>query len=413
MDFHATTVEGVALVCGLEWRALAGAAAADKELREYAKDIESKLYVEAKNAGSAVMCGFLPNDKKADLPRKPHSLPVVLSGVPDIAPDCVLVIEEGEYAIIAALLNGVPAPGFDGHGERDEIIAEAQAFIRLAPQGATVYGNCTALQARPLDLIEIVKTSTALKKARLHGLSASPLVRITFLAIVLLAVAGAAKYGFYYKDSLKKIAAARLANADPNVTYKNSVTRLFQAAIPAKPAMAALTEMLGPIVVSEGGWDMVGIVCQKEGCTFTWKNGSGTNKTFVVPKEVKNIKYSQKGDVISYELQFIKPFLTGLNIEKPLSIEQIWRDVIGDFQQYAALGVDRSFGNPVIYGVPSGMHGTPTNPYKEGAYSVSGPWHALGALEKLPEASTFDTVVIEISTEKTINFKLSGKYYVQ
>lgn len=413
MEFFATTVEGIALVSGLEWRALTGTASADKETRKYAKDIDAKLYVDVKNADNVVTCGFLPNENKGELPPKPHSLPVILAGMPGVAPDCVLVIQQGEEATIAALLNGVPAPGFDGHGDLEEVVAAARTFIQLAPQGVTVYGNCEELESEPLELAELLKVSTKMKEARLHGLAISPAVRIGMLAVVFLCVAGAAKYGFDYKENLKKMAAERLANADPDVAYKNAVAPLFQSAIPVTTAVATLREILAPIAVSDGGWDMVGIVCQQNGCTFTWQNVTGTNKTFIVPKQVKNMKYSPKGDIVTYELQYAKPLGTGLNVEKTLTIEEIWRDVIGDFQQLAAIGVERNFSNPEVFGIPAGMMGKPTQPFKEGSYTLNGPWFALESISHLPVASSFDTLAISIDSSKHINFKLTGKYYVQ
>lgn len=413
MEFFATTVDGIALVSGLEWRALTGTVSADKETRRYAKDIDAKLYVDVKTDGGTVTCGFLPNENRTELPPKPHSLPVILAGMPGVAADCVLVIQDGDVATIAALLNGAPAPGFDGHGELAEVVEAAKAFIQLAPQGVTVYGNCAELESEPLELAELLKVSTKMKEARLHGLATPPMVRVGLLAVVFLCVAGAAKYGYDYKENLKKIAAERLANADPDVAYKNAVAPLFQSAISVRTAVATLREILGPIAISDGGWDMVGIVCQQNGCTFTWQNIAGTNKTFVVPPQVKNMKYSPRGDIVTYELQYAKPIPTGLDTEKPLTVEAIWRDVIGDFQQFTAMGVERNFTNPEVFGIPSGMLGKPTQPFKEGSYTLSGPWFALDSISHLPVASTFDTIVISIDTSKHINFKISGKYYVQ
>ena len=414
MEFYATTVNGTPLVGGLEWRAIAGpAGSVDKEIRAYARDLEAKLHVDFKNVEGAVLCGFLQNDLRSELPKNALALPVVLAGVPDIDPDCVLVIQNGDTAIIAALLNGAPAPGFDGQGSLEDMVAAAQRFIRVAPQAVTVYGNCEELQPEPMELADVLAKSTTLKKAKLHGLAMSPAMRIGLLAVILLAVGAGAKFGYDYKEKLRKIAAARLANVDPNVSYGNNVKPLFGAAIPVKQALPALSDMLANIVMSQGGWDLVDIVCQKEGCVFSWKNMEGTNKTFVVPPQVTDLRYSPKGDVVSYQMAFIKPLPTGLVVEKPLTVEQLWRDVIGDFQELAGIGIERSFGTPADFGLPPGIMGKPTLIYKEGTYSLSGPWYLRDAISKLPDASTFEAVHIAIDSEQNINFKLSGKYYVQ
>lgn len=414
MNFYATKVDGVALVCGLEWRALAGELTGDKEIRAYAKELDSKLYVEAKAEGQPTLCGFLPNEYKPELPRNAHSLPIALAGVPGIAGTCVLVIEEGDQAYIAALLNGMPAPGFDDYGSTADILDSARAFIRLAPSEVTVYGNSQELGAKEMDLATIVKSSTTLKQAKLKALAASPVVRVAMLSVVLLVVGGLGKYGYDHMEALKQDIAARNQNVDPAVTYMNKVKPLFQAAIPAAPSVYALKEMIGPIVVSDGGWDMVGIVCQKAGCTFTWKNVYGTNKTFVVPPQVKNLRYSQKGDAISYDMEFIKPLRKGINIEPVPTLEQIWRDVIGDFQEYTRLGVERNFAAPKVFGIKKGEKAPKkVKIFQEGIYSVSGPWHTLDVIQKLPQATTFESFAIRIEADKRVYFQLTGKYYVQ
>ena len=457
MDFHVATVEGFALVSGLEWRALHGTGSADKEIRAYAAEVEAKLYVQAGGlkAGKApkapkkpkapkapkaakkvkgkavkvaevvpevvepislentVMCGFMPEIKAADAPKKVYSLPVVLSGYPDISPDCVFILEEGDKATVAALVDGLPAAGFDGQGEVYMMRKAVEDFILMSPKTIAVYGTSETLNATPLTLTELVEKSKTLKTALLHKIAIRPIFKAIGVGLLFLALAAGGKAAFDYKDNLEKMAKARMANANPDVAYENNVTPLFAAAIPVRPAMTALKAMLKPLSVAEGGWNMSSINCNKEGCSFVWLNATGTNKSFVVPGEVKNLKYSPNGEQVGYDLPYLKPLPVGIAISNALSAEQVLRDVVGDFQEYGQMGVVRNFGPAELYGMPSGLMGTPAKPYKEGAYSVSGPWYLLDVISKLPQASTFESVEIAIDAEHHITFKISGKYYVQ
>jgi hypothetical protein len=413
MEFHATSSKDIELVSGLEWRALSGVDSVDKELRQLAKYLDAKLHVSRKNGAGATLAGFLTNDLRSELPKKPHSLPMLLAGVPDIAPDCVFVLVEEDSATIAALIDGAPAPGLDGFGEMEEVLTAAQHFIRVAPQNVTVYGNCESLNPQPLSFEEIVEKSTTLKEAKLHGLAMSPVMRVAMLSAVLLVVGGLGKWGYDYNAQLRKMAATRLANVNPDTAYENAVTPLMQAAIPAKRAVPELSRILNDLVISEGGWDLININCIKDGCTFTWQNMAGTNRTFVVPPQVAGLKYSPKGDLVSYQMAYAKPLPIGVDTKNLLTLEKVWRDVIGDFQQYADLGIGREFSNPTNFAVPSTLLGTPQHVYKEGNYSVTAPWAFREVIEKLPDASTFGSLVISIDAEKRISFKLTGKYYVQ
>lgn len=412
MEFFTTTVAGTALVGGLEWRTLTGLASVVKEVGETARDIGSTMYVETHNSAETT-CGFLPDERRVELPKKAHSLGALLAGMPDIAPDCVLVIVEDDDAVIVALRDGMPAPGFDGFGTVDSVIEAAQRFIQLSPNGALVYGNYASLQPIALSLEDIVAQSSALKSSRLRAVP-RPWIKVVAGAVCIILAVGGGKF-LYDAHALKtKLAAERSAYVNVDAEYVKNLSLLFRAAVASKTSMTAILSFLNDTEMQIGGWNLSEIACQKDGCTFVWKNATGTNRTFVPPAKAMNLLYANKGDAITYQLAYTKPLVVGIDATKLPTAEQILRDVSGDLQEYKDMGIEQVFDSPVPnYGVPAGLPSAPANTLKEGAYSVKGPLFAVDALAKLPDATTLDSVRFAFDADGTITFNILGKYYVK
>jgi hypothetical protein len=411
MDFFAATVSGVPLVSGLEWRTLTGLVAPTKEIVETARDIGAKLYVETRNTID-VTCGFLPDERRADLPKKALSLAALLAAMPNIAADCVLVVQENEVAVLAALRDGMPAPGFDGYGPLDEMVEAAQRFIQLSPNGATVYGNCAELNPVSLTLEEIVTKSNGLKLARIRPVP-RPWIKHTLMLTMLGLVSGGAYFAYDHYATQKRLEAERLAYVDVEGVYANSVKELFKAATPVKQAVLQIEAMLANTPMYSGGWALAEIACQRDGCSYVWRNEFGTNRTFVPPEGALKLTYSNKGDAISYQKAHPKPLVTGVDISKPLNLDQVLRDVIGDLQEFQQFEVTQNFDAPAIdFGVPPELPSPPAKPFKEGAFTLGGPIYALEAAQKLPDMATLETLRITIADQQ-LTFNISGKYYVK
>lgn len=412
MEFFAVNVAGISLISCLEWRTLTGLTTPVKEIVEHASDIGASLYVETRNE-TDITCGFLPNERRVDLPKRAHSLAAVFAGVPDLSPDCVLVVQDKDVALMAALRNGMPAPGFDGYGPIAEIEELAKKFIQLAPGNVTVYGNCEQLSPVALTLDDVVKKSKTLKTSRLQAVP-RPWVKVACLIATLLLLGGGAKYGYDYKQEQKRKAAERLAYVNVDEEYARSIRELFKAGLPVRQSVLQIRDVLASTPVTIGGWNLAEVVCQKDGCSYVWKNEFGTNRTFVPPAGALNLKYSNKGDQILYQIGFKTPLSTGIPYEKSLTNDQILRDVTGDLQEFRDFNVTQSFEPPAgDYGLPPGLPSTPTKTYKEGAFTLSGPWYALDAAQKLPEAAALETLKINFGAEEGIGFTITGKYYVQ
>lgn len=412
MDFFSASVSGVSLVGGLEWRTLTGLSAAAKEIAECASDIGARHYVQVQNTLETT-CGFLPEERRVELPKKACSLAAILAGLPGVSPDCVFVVQEDNEAVIVALRDGAPAPGFDGYGPTDEIIETARKFIQMSANGVTVYGNCKELDPVSLTLAELVAKSTTIKAARIRRIP-RPWVRYSGVLAVVLLICGGAKFYYNYDISQKKLAAARLAYVNIEEAYAKNVGVRFNEATPIKASFAKIKEMLASTPVAVGGWGLSEIACQKDGCSYLWKNEFGTNRSFVSPPLALNLTYSNKGDSISYQIAFAQPLPLGVDIAKVPTLQQILRDVTGDLQEFRDFSVAQTFEAPSTdFGVPPELPRPPKNPYKEGAYELTGPWYAVGAVEKLPDAATFETLLIAIDAEQHLTFKIVGKYYVK
>jgi len=414
MQFSSITIAGTAFVSGLEWRALVGPLSISKELKQHSEEAEATLYVLVdKGRARPKVAGFLPEAHRPDVPRRAKSLPVALSGVPGIASTCVFVQNDGELSTIAALLDGVPVPGFDGTGSSAEILDAARAFIDACPAEVAVYGNSVLEESKPLTLDEIARKSKTLKKAGLTSQSRQTLKQLGVILLVIGLGVGA-KYGYDYQARLTSLAAEKLALSNPEEEYSQHTAGLFKAVIPLQSAVREIRSQIGPSPVFIGGWAMSEVTCTKDHCIYMWVNESGTNKTFVVPTAALELKYSPQGDRITYKLKHPKPLTPGVVLKTVPTENEHVRNVIGELQRYADLGISRNFGGtPKAWGMPPGMFKAPKNQIKEGDFSLSGPWYTVGVIDKLPDAVAFTSLTIKIAPNKTITYKLVGKFYVK
>ena len=411
MELYTLEVSGVALVSGLDWQKLLGLASQEREVRAIATEISAALYV-AFQKESGTSCGFLERDKKAEVPKKAHSLPVAFAGVPGVAPDSLFIYQDGDLALFAALSEGTPAPGYDGYGSADEIIAHAQDFIRISPNPVEVYGNCDRLPGNPLSLEDIVAKSTTLKKALLR-----PVPNPTALlgALVGIIAVGAIGGGLVYHkgQEKKRLARLRASMVDVDTQYATNIKSLVAQAFPAKTAYKQLKDALAHTPVLNGGWGLADILCQADGCVYTWKVGTGTNATFVPPQNASQLTYSAKGDTIAYKVVYTQPMQGGLPEAANAPVEQdVYKNVVGKFQDFRDLGVDTAFEAAQPLGM-TGLAGTPKHVYKSGQFAVTGPWYAMDALQNLPDMSSFDSLEVSINADQSIVFKATGKYYAK
>lgn len=412
MEFFASVVAGMPVVSGLEWRTLTGLSSSSKEIRENAADIGASYFVRAQSA-TGVTVGFLPDERRADLPKKARSLAALLAGVPGISSDCVLVIQDQDVALMVALREGMPAPGFDGYGAADEVLQAAREFIRVSPNPVAVYGNCEALQTTALSLDDIVSRSTAAKSARIRAMP-RPWLAVVVIVGVLAAAGVVGKYAVEFQAAQKKLDEIRNAYVNIDEVYASSVKELFKTMTPAIPAVAQIAQMLEAVPVASGGWALSEVVCQKDGCSYVWKSVFGTNKTFTPPADALNVTFSNKGDVIVYQKAYRTPLLAGLDASSSPTPAQILRDISGDLQEFREVSVEQELLPPTtVFGVPPGLPHAPAHPYKEGAFTLKGPWYAVDAVQKLPDTAVLDTLRISIDEAHNISFNLTGKYYVK
>jgi hypothetical protein len=411
MELYTLDVNGVTLVSGLEWQTLLGLASQEREVRAIANEISAATYVAYKN-DRETSCGFLERDKKAGVPKKAHSLPVAFAGVPGVAPDSVFVYQDGDLAIIAALSNGIPTPGYDGYGSAAEVISHAQDFIKISPNPVQVYGNCDLLPGEPLSLEDIVAKSTTLKKAVLRPVP-NPTVLIGVAVGVLALGAALFLWNHHQQEERKRLARLRASMVDVDTQYLNNVKALVTQATPAKPVFKLLKEALAHTEVLNHGWALADILCQVDGCTYTWKASTGTNATFVAPQNATQLTYSPKGDTIGYRLNYSQPLPAGLADASTAPSEQdVFRNVVGKFQDYKDLSVDTAFDTSAPLGM-AGLAGTPKQVFKAGPFAITGPWYAMDTLQNLPDMASFDSLEVSINAEQSVVFKATGKYYAK
>lgn len=404
-------VGGLTLVSGLEWQALMGIRSPASEKREIARELNATRHVEMSN-GHETIVGFLPGEMAAGLPKKLYSLSALLAGVPNISPYCVLVLEEGDVAILAALQDGLPAPGFDGYGSTEEVIATARDFINMAPEGVTVYGNCRLLDATPLTLEAIVQQTKTTKQGLLKNLP-NPYMKAAVLLGLIALFSGTAYYAYNYQKKQEQAAAQLRSVVNVDAKYLENVFALLQASNPAKPTLTMLKAAIDQVDISNNGWSLTNILCNKTACTYNWKNDGGTNSSFNPPANVTGLSFSDKGDTLTYQVPYAQSLPMGVVSGQALSLETIRRNVVGKFQEYADLKVSSSFEKADIFGIPPGLPGTPAKTVKEGIFSVEGPWFAFEVLENLPDATAFESLDINISADQQLSFKAMGKYYVK
>jgi hypothetical protein len=411
MELYTLDVSGVALVSGLDWQKLTGIASQEREVRAIATEISAAAYVAYQNE-NGTSCGFLERVRKAELPKKAHSLPVAFAGVPGVAPDSLFIYQDGELAIIAALSEGIPAPGYDGYGSAGEIISHAEDFIKISPNTVKVYGNCDAFPGTPLTLEDIVSKSTTLKKAGLRPVP-NPVALLGALAGIV--AVGAIGFGWvqHQESEKKRLAQMRAAVVDVDAQYASAIKQLVTQAVPAKPAYKLLKEALANTQVLNGGWGLADILCQPDGCVYTWKVATGTNATFVPPQNATELTYSAKGDAIAYKIAYTQPMPNGLpDVANAPSEQDVFKNVVGKFQNYKDLAVDTAFDASAPMGM-TGLAGTPKHVFKSGQFVITGPWYAMDTLQNLPDISSFDSLEVSIGADQSIVFKATGKYYAK
>lgn len=411
MEFFSMKVDGLTVASGLEWQALMGIGSAEKEKRSLAEELGSTRFVEMSGATDTLV-GFLSPEGAALLPKKAYSLAALLAGVPNISRYCVFIMQDGDAAVMAALRDGLPAPGFDGYDTTENVIATARQFISMAPQAVTVYGNCELLTPAPLTVEDIVKTSKARAKAQIKGLP-NNVLKYGILAGLILALGFSANFAYDYHKKQEQLEAEKLAYVNVDAKYLESVSTLLKAAPPAKTTFSMLRDALEHSEVDNNGWALASITCNKSGCTYTWRNDGGTNRSFVAPEGASAPVFTDKGESLSYQLLYSQPLPTGLISATAPALETIRRDVLGQFQEVADLGVSSAFEKIDVFGLPPGLPSAPTKTFKEGAFTVTGPWLAVDALQFLPDVTAFETLEVNISTEQQISFKATGKYYVK
>lgn len=412
MEFFSAKVRGLPLVGGLEWRTLTGLDAPTKEIGEYAGDIGAARYVSVQNATDNT-CGFLPDERKGETAGKVYAIAAVLAGMPGVSPDCVLFLQEGDNALLVALKDGLPAPGFDSFGPVLETLDLARKFIQMCSGNVTAYGTSADLGCTHLTLDQLVSRSTSLKVARLRPVPRpwiKAAIAVTVAAVALLV----ASQAYSYYQAQKKLVADRLAYVDVDAVYAKSSGDMFKTLIGAKAAYKDVVHMLAETPTSNGGWALAELACQKDGCTYLWKNENGTNRTFVPPKTALSLKYSPKGDVISYQGAFPRPLRLGVDTSKMPTNDEILRDVLGDLQAYKDFSIEPNFEPAAVdFALPPGLPRPPAHLFKEGAYSITGPGFAMEALTALPDTASFETLFLSLDSEQKLTFKIVGKYYVK
>lgn len=411
MELNTLEVDGITLVSGLDWQKLAGLASHDREIHAIATEISAAVYVAYKNE-NGTSCGFLERDKKAGVPKKAYSLPVAFAGVPGVSPDSLFIYQDGDLAIIAALSEGLPAPGYDGYGNTEDILSHAQDFIKISPNPVQVYGNCDIFPGTALSLEDLVAKSTTLKKAALRAVPNPTAVLGALIAILGIgAVAGGWMY--HQNQEKKRLASLRANVVDVDAQYASNLRAIITQAIPSKPAFKLLKEALAHTQMLNGGWGLADILCQPDGCTYTWKVGTGTNATFVSPQNASGLTYSARGDTIAYKIAYTQPMSAGLpDIGTAPSDQDVFKNVVGKLQAYRDLGLDTAFDASAPMGMV-GLTGTPKQVFKAGQFAVTGPWYAMDTLQNLPDLSSFDSLEVSIDAQQSIVFKAMGKYYAK
>lgn len=412
MEFFSMEIDELTLVSGLEWQALMGGSSAAREKNSLGKELGSTRLVEMSNAHETLV-GFLPAVASgADLPKKIYSLAAMLAGVPNISPYCVLVIEDGDVAILAALQDGLPSPGFDGYGPTENIIAAAREFINMAPQGVTVYGNCKLMDATPLALERIVQTTKTKSQALVRSLP-KPAYKFGMLALLAIIFAATANYAYDYKKKQELAELAKLSYVNVDAKYLENVSALLKAAPPAKAVFAMLKDALGHTETTNNGWALSTILCDKAGCIYNWANDGGTNRSFVPPEKATQVVFADKGDALAYRIAYAQPLPSGLIPAQAQELDFIKKETVGQFQELVDMKVSSAFEKVDTFGVPSGLPGSPTKTYKEGAFTVIGPWYAMEVLENLPDVTAFESLELSVGTDQQLSFKATGKYYVK
>jgi len=411
MELFSIEIDKTLLISGLEWQALSGPLSLVKEKQHIASELNATLHAEFSN-GVETLVGFLPDELAVGLPKKLHSLPGLLAGVPNIASYCVLIVEEGDVALLAALQNGQPAPGFDGYGPIEEIIETARNFINMAPAGVTVYGNCRLLNASPLTLETIVASSTTKKQALLKKMPNSS-ARYVMAAGVLFILALGANFAYNQYQKAERIKKEKLSYVNVDAVYQSNVAEVLKTAIPAKAAYSLLNKILGKLVVDNHGWAFATVLCQQGGCTYTWKNENGLNSSFVPPADASPLSFSDKGDVLVYQVPYKQAFQVGIDPRQATTLDAIRRDITGEFQKYYNLDVSSQFYKTDVFGVPPGLPGNPSKTYQAGTFTIKGPWYANDVLNNLPDAASFDALELTLGTDQQLQFTATGKYYVK
>jgi hypothetical protein len=412
MEFFSVNVGGVTLVGGLEWRTLTGLDSASKEIGENASDIGAARYVGVQNATDTT-CGFLPDDRRGEIPNKAVSVAALLAGMPSVAPDCVLFLQREEKALLVALRDGLPAPGYDCFGPVSEMLEAAHRFIQMCNGAVSTYGNGTELECRDLTLDQMVAESSHLKIGRLRAVP-KPWVKPMLALVGTIVACVAVLQAYTYYQGQKRLAAERLAYVDVDAAYAKSTADAFKTLIGAKQALADIRHLLANVQTANGGWLLAEIICQKDGCTYMWKNDDGTNRSFVPPASALNLTYSAKGDVISYQEAFVQPLRVGVDASALPTSSQVLRDVLGNLQAFKNFSVEPVFEPAAVdFALPPGLPRAPSRTYKEGTYSIGGPGYAMDAVSALPNSASFDNLHINIDAELQLTFTIAGKYYVQ
>jgi hypothetical protein len=241
----------------------------------------------------------------------------------------------------------------------------------------------------------------------------NPTALLGALAGILAVGAIAVGWVHHQESEKKRLAQMRASVVDVDAQYANTITQLITQAIPAKPAFKLLKEALANTVVLNGGWGLADILCQTDGCVYTWKVGTGTNATFGPPQNATELTYSAKGDAIAYKVPYSQPMPAGLpNVANAPSELDVFKNVVGKLQNYKDLAVDAAFDPSTPMGM-TGLAGTPKHVYKSGQFVITGPWYAMETLQNLPDISSFDSLEVSISADQSIVFKATGKYYAK
>ncbi|AMR78614.1 type 4b pilus protein PilO2 [Cupriavidus nantongensis] len=421
MSVHIVPAGDALAVFGLSWHPLSDTDRERAEARQLFKEFDASHCVRAASQVE-VLYGLLTADDRRALvsagtvPRnaKLVSPAILLATMPDAGANLLWAELRGDSAQMAVVENGVPFPGGDYRGSKAEVLAAAESILAQTDSKFQFFGNLLP-DSIPLPLADLVKEGD-IKAATLVPASRGIDPKLLFLAALVAVVAAGYGYSSWSNERERQARlAARAQQQDPQKLYAASLAAaLSTAGPPVAEAAPPLIESAMKQEVYEGGWMMKQVVCEPNGCTYSWENVGGNNLSLKEAMGGMTITASLDGKGASFTVP-VKKASPSLPDPSRFPTMQRFMEETGSFSQDIRLvGVEFSFTPSEIFGAdPTIPAGSIKSPVRAGTYSYTGPL-ALAAevASMLPPNMTFGRITMGSDSTGPI-FNLEGKYYVK